>query len=41
MTEYMTATHTGAGVNAQTESGRATPLHRAAYMGHTDVVKLL
>lgn len=31
----------GAEVSAQTGAGRATPLHRAAYMGHVDVVKLL
>jgi len=30
-----------ADVNAVTKSGRATALHRAAYMGHTSVVQLL
>ena len=31
----------GADVNAQTRSGRASSLHRAAYAGHVTVVKLL
>ena len=31
----------GADVNAQTRSGKASSLHRAAYSGHTAVVKLL
>ena len=31
----------GADPNAATAAGKATPLHRAAYMGHTEVVRLL
>ena len=31
----------GADVNAQTRSGKVSSLHRAAYSGHTAVVKLL
>lgn len=31
----------GANPNAQTASGKVTPLHRAAYMGHIEAIKLL
>ena len=31
----------GSDTNAVTNTGQATPLHRAAYMGHRDVVALL
>ena len=31
----------GACVNAQTKSGRDTPLHRASYAGHQDIVSTL
>lgn len=31
----------GANPDAATQSGGATALHRAAYMGHADVVRLL
>jgi hypothetical protein len=31
----------GANVNQATRSGGATALHRAAYMGHWDIVKTL
>ena len=31
----------GANVNSKTQSSQATPLHRAAYMGRTEVVTLL
>uniref|UniRef100_A0A0B6ZGQ1 Uncharacterized protein n=1 Tax=Arion vulgaris TaxID=1028688 RepID=A0A0B6ZGQ1_9EUPU len=30
-----------ADVNATTQSSKATPLHRAAYMGHSEIVSLL
>lgn len=33
--------HAGADVNMATRAGRATPLHRAAYMGHTVVADVL
>ena len=31
----------GADPNSQTPSGKTTPLHRAAYMGHLDCIKVL
>ena len=31
----------GADVNMATRAGKATPLHRAAYMGHTIVADVL
>lgn len=31
----------GANVNAQTATGLVTPLHRAAYCGHTSIMELL
>ncbi|XP_013419676.1 ankyrin repeat domain-containing protein 39-like [Lingula anatina] len=31
----------GASVNVQTRAGAATPLHRAAYCGHQDILQLL
>lgn len=33
--------HVGAEVNAQTRSGKATPLHKAAVTGKFDIIKLL
>lgn len=30
----------GADISAVTRNGEATPLHRAAFMGHLDIVKL-
>jgi hypothetical protein len=32
---------TGADPNRQTAAGKATSLHRAAYMGHTHILELL
>ena len=31
----------GADANARTDTGRATPLHRAAFAGHTPVLHML
>jgi ankyrin repeat protein len=36
-----TRARAGANVNAATALGGATPLHRAAYIGHVDILKLL
>lgn len=31
----------GADMNTRTRAGKATPLHRAAYMGHSAIAKAL